>query len=132
MNRTFACSTVTRDIEEAPSTYHVVLLVRECVASISPRELERIPEQCRPRRILDESDIARYSRRLTREYWQLRDGSRRGGAPRAVELLPVGVHPDRPPGRGPNVTRRELRACRTNARNRVREMRRIRVVLRLR
>jgi hypothetical protein len=63
---------VTRDIEEAPSAYHVVLLVRECLASISPRELERIPEQCRPRRILDESDIARYSRRLTQEYWQLR------------------------------------------------------------
>jgi hypothetical protein len=63
---------VTRGIEEAPSAYHVVLLVREGLASISPRELERIPEQCRPRRILDEADIVRYSRRLTQEYWQLR------------------------------------------------------------
>jgi hypothetical protein len=34
---------VTRDIEQAASSYHVVLLVRECLVSISPRELERIP-----------------------------------------------------------------------------------------
>jgi hypothetical protein len=63
---------VTRDIEQAPSAYHVVLLVRECLASISPRELERVPEHCRPRRILDEADVVRCSLRLTQEYWQLR------------------------------------------------------------
>jgi hypothetical protein len=61
-----------RDLEQAPSSYHVVLLVREYLASLSPRELRRLPEPCRPRRILDEADIVRYSRQLTQEYWQLR------------------------------------------------------------
>lgn len=63
---------MSRDIEQARSPYHVVLLVREYVASISAHELARVPEHCRPGRLLDESDISRCSRRLTEEYWQLR------------------------------------------------------------
>jgi hypothetical protein len=60
------------EIEHARSPYLVVLLVREYVASIPPHELARVPEQCRPGRLLDESDITRCSGRLTEEYWQLR------------------------------------------------------------
>jgi hypothetical protein len=61
-----------RDLEHARSPYVVVLLTREYVASIPAHELARVPEQCRPGRLLDESDIGRCSVRLTEQYWKFR------------------------------------------------------------
>ncbi len=34
--------------------------------------MDRIPNTCLPGRVIDESDISRYSARLTQEYWRLR------------------------------------------------------------
>jgi hypothetical protein len=64
--------TLTRDLDQARSTYQVVLLAREYLAALSANDVARVPEQCRPPRILDEADLVRYSRRLTDEYWELR------------------------------------------------------------
>jgi hypothetical protein len=61
-----------QEIEQATSTSHVVLLTREWVAGLTAAELQRVPEPCRPRRILDEADVLRLSRSLTQAYWQLR------------------------------------------------------------
>ena len=73
--------TLTRDLEQARSTFQVLRLAREYLAALSASDVARIPEKCRPARILDESDLARYSRRLTEEYWELR------GTPADVGVL---------------------------------------------
>ena len=39
---------------------------------MTPVDLARVPQRCRPSRIFDEDDIAFWSGRLTEEYWQLR------------------------------------------------------------
>ena len=40
--------------------------------TLTPVDLARVPQRCRPSRIFDEDDIAFWSGRLTEEYWQLR------------------------------------------------------------
>jgi hypothetical protein len=61
-----------RNLEDARTPHQVLTLTRDYLASLSARDLARVPEGCRPERILDETDISRCSRRLTEEYWQLR------------------------------------------------------------
>ena len=61
-----------RDIEKADTAVQVIMLARDYLATLTPRDLARVPERCRPGRILNEADIAVWSRRLTEEYWQLR------------------------------------------------------------
>src|SRR5262245_42441012 len=50
-------------VEEAGSTEEVVAHVQEFLATISPLQVTRLPEDCRPREIRDESDI---------DYWNVR------------------------------------------------------------
>ena len=64
-----------RDIEKTATARQVVALTRDYLASLSPRDLARVPERCRPSRIFDEEDIAFWSARLTEDYWQLRGTS---------------------------------------------------------
>lgn len=64
-----------RDIEKTGTSRQVVALTRDYLATLSPRDLARVPERCRPSRIFDEDDIAFWSTRLTAEYWQLRGTS---------------------------------------------------------
>jgi hypothetical protein len=64
--------TTQRDIECATSTLQVVRLGREYLAGLGPRELARLPRRCLPPLLIHESDVARYSARLTQEYWRLR------------------------------------------------------------
>jgi hypothetical protein len=61
-----------RNLEEARTPHQVLTLTRDYLAALSARDLARVPERCRPERILDETDISGCSRRLTEEYWQLR------------------------------------------------------------
>jgi hypothetical protein len=61
-----------RDIEKTTNTLQVVRLVREYLAALSASDFARIPRNCLPGHVIDESDISRYSERLTQEYWRLR------------------------------------------------------------
>ena len=61
-----------RDIEGTTNTLQVVRLAREYLAALSPGDFARIPRNCLPGHVIDESDISRYSARLTQEYWRLR------------------------------------------------------------
>lgn len=61
-----------RDIERAKSPFEVALMTRDYVSTLDRAVFARIPEGCRPGRILDESDIAALTARLTREYLPLR------------------------------------------------------------
>src|SRR2546423_14743772 len=61
-----------RDIEKTANARQVVALTRDYRATLTPRDLARVPERCRPSRILDEEDINFWASRLTEEYWQLR------------------------------------------------------------
>jgi hypothetical protein len=61
-----------RDIERTASPRQVVALARDYLATLTPRDLARVPQRCRPSRIFDEEDIVFWSGRLTEEYWQLR------------------------------------------------------------
>ena len=58
-----------RDLERTATTRQVVALTRDYFATLTPRDLARVPEGCRPSRIVDEEDIAFWSERLTEEYW---------------------------------------------------------------
>jgi hypothetical protein len=60
------------DLEKTATTRQVVALTRDYLATLTPRDLARVPERCRPSRIFDEEDIAFWGERLTEEYWQLR------------------------------------------------------------
>ena len=61
-----------RDIERTATPRQVVALARDYLATLTPRDLARVPQHCRPSRIFDADDIAFWSARLTDEYWQLR------------------------------------------------------------
>ena len=61
-----------RNIERTATTRQVVALARDYLATLTPRDLARVPQRSRPSRIFDEEDIAFWSGRLTEEYWQLR------------------------------------------------------------
>ena len=61
-----------RDIEKARTPVEVILLARDYLATLTPRDFARVPERCRPGRIVNEGDIGLWSGRLTEEYWQLR------------------------------------------------------------
>src|SRR5260221_624595 len=53
-----------RDIEKTTNTLQVVRLAREYLAALSPSDFARIPHNCLPGHVIDESDISRYSARL--------------------------------------------------------------------
>src|SRR5258706_12701733 len=61
-----------RGIEATSNTLQVVRLAREYLAALSPSDFARIPDNCLPGHVIDESDISRYSARLTQEYWRVR------------------------------------------------------------
>ena len=61
-----------RDIERAATPREVVALTRDYLATLSPRDLARVPERCRPGRVAGPEDIAFWGARLAEEYWQLR------------------------------------------------------------
>jgi hypothetical protein len=53
-------------LDEARSESEVVSLARDFVARFGPDELARLPERCRPSRIVDAEDIAEYAMTLVR------------------------------------------------------------------
>ena len=55
-------------IDDAKSVAEVVSTARDFLATWSPEELARLPVQCRPGRIRDESDIAELHACLVDEY----------------------------------------------------------------
>ena len=63
---------MSRSLEQAGTSYQVLLAAREYLDALSPEQWARLPAPCRPWRILDEGDIARYSRCLSAEYLPLR------------------------------------------------------------
>ena len=48
-------------LSEAGTAAEVLRVAREFVARITPGELQQIPEECRPTKIVDEDDISRYA-----------------------------------------------------------------------
>ena len=66
----------------ASSEAEVVTLAREFLASISPYDLARIPESCRPGKLVDADDITDYAFTLARHD---RDGGE--GAARCLRRL---------------------------------------------
>jgi hypothetical protein len=61
-------STWHRQLDDAKSVAEVVSIARDFLATLTPRELARLPESCRPGKIRDESDIAELHGRLAEEY----------------------------------------------------------------
>jgi hypothetical protein len=61
-------STWHRQIDDAASVAEVVSIARDFLATWTPPELARLPEECRPGKIRDESDIAELHARLAEEY----------------------------------------------------------------
>jgi hypothetical protein len=61
-------STWHRQLDDAKSVAEVVSISRDFLATLTPRELARLPESCRPGKIRDESDIAELHGRLAEEY----------------------------------------------------------------
>jgi hypothetical protein len=61
-------STWHRQIDEAKTVGEVVSITRDFLATITPKELGRLPANCRPGKIRDESDIADLHARLAEEY----------------------------------------------------------------
>lgn len=55
-------------IDDAKSVADVVSIARDFVATWTPEELGRLPVECRPGKIRDESDIADFHARLAEEY----------------------------------------------------------------
>jgi len=63
------------DLEQARTPHQVVVLTRDYLGKLSAQDIARVPERCRPGRILDGTDIADCSNRLTEEYGLLRGTS---------------------------------------------------------
>jgi hypothetical protein len=55
-------------IDEAKDVAEVVAIARDFLATWTPTELARLPAQCRPGKIRDETDIAELHSRLAEEY----------------------------------------------------------------
>src|SRR4051812_4810272 len=52
-------------LDSAANEHDVVQIARDFIASFTPHELELMPEQCRPGKLVDGQDIASYSYDLT-------------------------------------------------------------------
>jgi hypothetical protein len=61
-------STWHRQFDDAKSVAEVVSIARDFLATLTPTELGRLPPDCRPGKIRDESDIAELHARLAEEY----------------------------------------------------------------
>jgi len=61
-----------REIERTDNAVQLMRLARDYVATLTPRDLARIPSHCRPGRMLDEDALCALSRRLAETYWQVR------------------------------------------------------------
>lgn len=61
-------STGHRQIEEAVTVAEVVAIARDFLATLTPRELARLPARCRPGKTRDETDIAELHAQLAEEF----------------------------------------------------------------
>jgi hypothetical protein len=61
-----------QQIDAAKSPSEIVTITRDYLATWTPDELARLPEQCRPGRIRDEQDIDQLHVRLVEEYGRSR------------------------------------------------------------
>jgi len=52
-------------LDAATNEHEVVQIARDFIASFTPHELELMPEECRPGKLVDAQDIASYSYDLT-------------------------------------------------------------------
>ena len=52
-------------LDSATSEHEVVQIARDFIASFTPHEIELMPEACRPGKLVDGEDVARYSYDLT-------------------------------------------------------------------
>jgi hypothetical protein len=57
-----------RQLESARGPLEVVAIARDYFASWSPRDIARLPDSCRPRKLRDESDIEVLHGHLVEEY----------------------------------------------------------------
>jgi hypothetical protein len=55
-------------LEDASTEAEVVGVVRDFMATISPYEIARLPAHCRPRKIVDASDITHYAFTIVRHH----------------------------------------------------------------
>jgi hypothetical protein len=55
-------------LDSATTEAEVVDIVRDFMATISPYEIARLPEHCRPRKVVDASDITSYAFLIVRHH----------------------------------------------------------------
>lgn len=56
-------------IDATPSEQELVQVARDFIASFTPHEIEMLPAECRPRKLVDGEDLAAYSYDLTLHRW---------------------------------------------------------------
>ena len=71
-SRKYLMSSLFQQIDAAKSSFEVVTITRDYLATWTPDELALLPEQCRPGRIRDEQDIDQLHVRLVEEYGRSR------------------------------------------------------------
>jgi hypothetical protein len=64
-------------LEGACTEAEVVDIVRDFMATVSPYEIARLPAQCRPRKIVDASDITQYAFTIVRHHCDDGEGTAR-------------------------------------------------------
>jgi hypothetical protein len=71
-------------LDSATNEHEVVQVARDFTASFTPHEIELMPEECRPGKLVDAEDVARYSYDLTVH--------RRGDADAGAALIEAFAH----------------------------------------
>lgn len=61
-------------LDSAATEHEVVHVARDFMASFTPHEVELMPAECRPRKLVDGDDVARYSYDLAMHRWDEEDG----------------------------------------------------------
>ena len=64
-------------LDGAATEAEVVDVVKDFMATISPYEIARLPAQCRPRKIVDASDITQYAFTIVRHHCDDGEGTAR-------------------------------------------------------
>jgi hypothetical protein len=64
-------------LNSASTEAEVVDVVRDFMAQVSPYDLARLPEECRPRKMVDANDITSYAFAIVRHHCDDADGTAR-------------------------------------------------------
>jgi hypothetical protein len=60
-------------LDSAAAEHEVVHIARDFIASFTPHEVELMPVECRPRKLVDGDDVARYGYDLAMHRWDRED-----------------------------------------------------------